>query len=271
MALKYKREDPMTEISWWYNKEAYLMTYRAKLMPVRGEKFGKVLPEHAMEPPPLAKTVGRPKVKRNREKDEANRRQGEWAASRRGTIMTCIICSELDHNSRTCKVGAEGNVEDVSCSTPQPTQEGEHESEFVFMPTPRVPRHQTEPFGDGSEHESDPTLMTKIISEDQTRLLMRQNQLMSTGTRVISLRGDHTGVSYPTDLPYTPTKFTCKGKDAVTENQLEVARQKKVGKLILVVVGSCRSLTLLLDIFFQQPKLVSLSWLLKIEMLVFVN
>ncbi|XP_019265332.1 PREDICTED: uncharacterized protein LOC109242912 [Nicotiana attenuata] len=38
-ALKYKKEDPMTEISWWHSKEAYLMTYKAKLMPVRGEKF----------------------------------------------------------------------------------------------------------------------------------------------------------------------------------------------------------------------------------------
>ncbi|XP_070038434.1 uncharacterized protein [Nicotiana tomentosiformis] len=173
-ALKYKREDPMTEISWWHSKEAYLMTYRAKLMPVRGEKFWKVLPEHAMDPPPLAKTVGKPKVKRNREKDEANKRQGDWAASRRGARMTCNICGELDHNSRTCKVGAEGNIEDVSCPAPQPTQEGKYESEFVFMPTPRVPRHQTEPFGDGSEHESDPALMPKIISEDQIRLLIRQ-------------------------------------------------------------------------------------------------
>ncbi|XP_016444100.2 uncharacterized protein LOC107769408 [Nicotiana tabacum] len=38
-ALKYEKEDPMTEISWWHNKEAYPMTYRDKLMPVRGEKF----------------------------------------------------------------------------------------------------------------------------------------------------------------------------------------------------------------------------------------
>nr|XP_009772460.1 PREDICTED: uncharacterized protein LOC104222839 [Nicotiana sylvestris] len=68
-ALKYERGDPMTKISWCYSKEAYLMTYRAKLMPVKGEKFWKVLSEHAMDPPPLAKIVGRPKVKRNREKD----------------------------------------------------------------------------------------------------------------------------------------------------------------------------------------------------------
>nr|XP_016451074.1 PREDICTED: uncharacterized protein LOC107775810 [Nicotiana tabacum] len=40
-ALKYEKDDPMTEISWWHSKEAYLMTYRAKLMPLRGEKFWK--------------------------------------------------------------------------------------------------------------------------------------------------------------------------------------------------------------------------------------
>lgn len=53
------------------------MTYKVKLMPVRGEKFWKVLAEHALEPHALVKTVGRPKVKRNREKDEACKSQGE--------------------------------------------------------------------------------------------------------------------------------------------------------------------------------------------------
>lgn len=77
------------------------MTYRAKLLRVRGKKFWKVLSEHAIEPPPLVKTVRRPKVKKNRENEEANKRQGEWDASRRGTRMTCSNCRSLDYNSRT--------------------------------------------------------------------------------------------------------------------------------------------------------------------------
>lgn len=47
------------------------MVYRHKLQPVRGEKFWKVEPHQAMEPPTLAKMVGTPKVKRTRENDEA--------------------------------------------------------------------------------------------------------------------------------------------------------------------------------------------------------
>lgn len=53
------------------------MTYRAKLMPVRGEQFWNVLPEHTMDPPELVKTVGIPKTKTTREKDAAIKRAGE--------------------------------------------------------------------------------------------------------------------------------------------------------------------------------------------------
>lgn len=69
-------------------------------MPVRGEKFWKILPEHAMEPPELVKIVGRPKVKRTREKNEESKRQGEWSHSRKKTIMTCSKCGSSDHNAR---------------------------------------------------------------------------------------------------------------------------------------------------------------------------
>ncbi|KAG5591342.1 hypothetical protein H5410_041856 [Solanum commersonii] len=57
---------------------------------------------------------------------------------------------------------------------------------------------------------------------------MRMNQQRATGNRVISFRGDHAGISEPTDLPYSPTNLTWKGKEAVTGNQLERERQKKI-------------------------------------------
>ncbi|KAH0736875.1 hypothetical protein KY285_012582 [Solanum tuberosum] len=82
-AMLYQKIEPKNEINWWYSKEAYLMTYRAKLMPVRGEQFWNVLPEHAIDPPDLVKTVGRPKTKRTREKNAAIKRAGEWAHSRK--------------------------------------------------------------------------------------------------------------------------------------------------------------------------------------------
>ncbi|XP_060211541.1 uncharacterized protein LOC132638791 [Lycium barbarum] len=102
-AMMYKKLDPLSEMSWWYSKEAFLLTYKNKLQPVRGEKFWKVGPSQAMEPPELVKRPGRPKIKRVREKDEAIKRQGEWASSRKGRIMTCNNCREPSHNVKGCK------------------------------------------------------------------------------------------------------------------------------------------------------------------------
>ncbi|XP_019250957.1 PREDICTED: uncharacterized protein LOC109229862 [Nicotiana attenuata] len=58
-AILHDSGDPMTEINWWYSKEAFLLTYRHKIHPVRGEKFWKIEPSQAMEPPELVKLVGR--------------------------------------------------------------------------------------------------------------------------------------------------------------------------------------------------------------------
>ncbi|XP_049397147.1 uncharacterized protein LOC125861247 [Solanum stenotomum] len=102
-AMLYNKLDPLSEMSWWYSKEAFLLTYRHKLQPVRSEKFWKVNPHQAMEPPDLVKMVGRPKTKRVRKKDEAIKRQGEWASSRKGRVMTCNNCGEPNHNSKGCK------------------------------------------------------------------------------------------------------------------------------------------------------------------------
>lgn len=65
-ALIHKKVNPLTEVHWWYSKEAYMRVYKHKMQPVRGEKFWKVEPHHAMEPPPLVKLVGRPRVKNKR-------------------------------------------------------------------------------------------------------------------------------------------------------------------------------------------------------------
>ncbi|KAH0671163.1 hypothetical protein KY289_025656 [Solanum tuberosum] len=243
-ALCYKNIEPRDEISWWYTKEAYLKTYEAKLLPMRGEQFWQVLPEHAMDPPDLVKTVGRPKFKRDREKNAAIKRAGEWSHSRKGTKMTCSKCGSQAHNARSCKASEEGcisslkrkrgrtdeeeqneEVFDVNSSAPQLTQEG-FESDIS---APR--QRQYEPFGPTRELESDPVLRPRIIFEELTRLKMRQNQQTRSVNRVITFRGDHRGVSEPTDLPYSPTKVTWKGKEAMTSNQLERAREKKVGKL----------------------------------------
>jgi len=117
---------------------------------------------------------------------------------------------------------AHGEDYDVNSSAPRPTQD----EEYHFMSS-----LQYEPFGPAREPESDPDIRPQVISENRTKLKMRMNQQRATGNRVISFRGDHTGISEPTDLPYSPTNLTWKGKEDVTGNQLERERQKKVDKL----------------------------------------
>ncbi|XP_019248779.1 PREDICTED: uncharacterized protein LOC109228049 [Nicotiana attenuata] len=59
-ALLYKRIDSLTKMHWFHSKEACLLTCKHKSQPVRGEKFWKVDPSQAMEPPELVKLAGRP-------------------------------------------------------------------------------------------------------------------------------------------------------------------------------------------------------------------
>ncbi|XP_055827903.1 uncharacterized protein LOC129896104 [Solanum dulcamara] len=172
------------------------MTYMAKLMPVRGEKFWNVLPEHAMDPPDLVKTVGRPNIKRTRENDASIKRAGEWAHSRKGTKLTCSKCGLSTHNARTCKLGEEEqeatlkkkrarteedekeveevheHLYDINSSSPRPTQE----EEYHFMPTPTLTKQRYEPFGPAREPESDPNIRPQVISEHLTKLKMRMNK-----------------------------------------------------------------------------------------------
>ncbi|XP_009786802.1 uncharacterized protein [Nicotiana sylvestris] len=101
-AFLYKKQDPTLGIHWWYSKQAWQLVYQHKLQPVRGKRFWKVEPHQAMDPTPLAKMVGRPKVKRSREKDEARKRQGQWSTSRKGLQMNCSFCGQPNHNKRRC-------------------------------------------------------------------------------------------------------------------------------------------------------------------------
>nr|XP_009766904.1 PREDICTED: uncharacterized protein LOC104218175 [Nicotiana sylvestris]XP_016478218.1 PREDICTED: uncharacterized protein LOC107799595 [Nicotiana tabacum] len=83
-AMLYKNIDTLTGMHWWFSKEAYLLTYKNKLQPVPGENFWKIEPSQKMEPPDFVMMADRPKVKRDREKNEAIKRQGGWSLSRKG-------------------------------------------------------------------------------------------------------------------------------------------------------------------------------------------
>lgn len=70
-----------------------------------------------------------------------------------------------------------------------------------------------------------------MISEARTRLQAKKMQQQPTGTKRIGFKGDETGVSMPTYLPYSPRKLAWKGKVAMTSSQLTVEKEKRIGKL----------------------------------------
>ncbi|KAL2897879.1 Glucose-6-phosphate isomerase [Bienertia sinuspersici] len=79
--------------------------YAARLLDARGDerrlcyiiKAGEFnLPK--LQPPPMARTVGRPIKSRKRGKDEPRK-------AKRSTILKCRKCSFLGHNSRICQGG----------------------------------------------------------------------------------------------------------------------------------------------------------------------
>ncbi|KAK6780248.1 hypothetical protein RDI58_022432 [Solanum bulbocastanum] len=181
--------------------------------------------EHVMYPPNLVKSMGRTKTKRTREKDATIKRVGEWAHSRKGTKITCREQGATLKKKRGRTEEEPEEEVDVNSSAPNPTQDEK------FMPTPGLSQQQYEPFGPSREPKSGPDIRPQLISENGTKLKMRIHQQRETRNRVISFRGDHAGISEPTDLSYSPTKLTWKGKEIVTGNQLEKERQKKVGKL----------------------------------------
>ncbi|KAH0697520.1 hypothetical protein KY289_015002 [Solanum tuberosum] len=229
-AMEHKKMIPKKEIHWYYSNEAALAVYKHKLQPVRGEPFWKCDPLHAIEPPELVKLVGRPKLMREREKDEAVKRQGVWKQIRKGKMMTCSNCGEQNHNARGCEKGKkrqlrgglvdedEASEEDINCTAPQQTQESQFEyaSSSSYFPV-------------DEDDDEDPRLRPRTISEEAflTRLRKKQNPHEPIGSRLIGFRGDKFGVSKPTNLPIGPTGLTWNGQGAVTTNQLQKLRPRR--------------------------------------------
>ncbi|KAH0695221.1 hypothetical protein KY290_021866 [Solanum tuberosum] len=204
-ALTHKKVDPITEIHWWYSKEAYMLTYKNKMRPVRGQKFWKVDHSSAMLPHDVVKQLGRPKMKRNREPNEARKRKGEWSRSRKGTQMTCSNCGEPNHNVRGCY------------------KAGTQESTF----RPQAATQEFEPYGPNVEDKEDPALRPMVICESELRAEKLKTKVVPTGARKIQFYGDHTGASVLTNLPYSPVKTTWKGKKL---SLLDMCRYRQIRK-----------------------------------------
>ncbi|KAK6796206.1 hypothetical protein RDI58_003907 [Solanum bulbocastanum] len=143
-------------------------------------------------PKKLVKLVRRPKIMREREKNEVVKRQGVWKQTRKGKVMTCSNCQEQNHNARGCEKAKQGK---------QPTK-----------------KQRKQPFKKGKEtvaedDDEDHRLRPRKISEEAflIRLRNRQNPQKPIGSRVIGFRGDKYGVSEPTNLPIAPPGLTWNG------------------------------------------------------------
>ncbi|KAK4338377.1 hypothetical protein RND71_042864 [Anisodus tanguticus] len=202
-----------------------------------------------MDPPDIAKSVGRHKIKGNKEADEARKRKGEWSLPRRGISMTCSKCGEENHNARGCfKDGGEsstkrkqkGGSNNASSSTvgnddwleeyfnfDVATEAMTQESQQTFDSS-QATTQQSQAYGPDIGHEEDPELRPKIVSESQTRLKARKLQVRPpTGTRRIQFIEGEDRVSMPTNLPYSPTKITWRGNAALTPSQLATQAIRK--------------------------------------------
>ncbi|KAH0698892.1 hypothetical protein KY284_013107 [Solanum tuberosum] len=77
-------------------------------------------------------------------------------------------------------------------------------------------------------HDSDPTIRPMVVLEN-TIFRARQKGPIPSGTWIINFVGDHNGVCVPSNLLYSPTNLTWKGKTALSQGQLEMQnRQKKL-------------------------------------------
>ncbi|XP_016582287.2 uncharacterized protein LOC107879869 [Capsicum annuum] len=227
--LIHKKVIPETKIHWWYTKEAYILTYKHKMQPVRGERSWKVEASHAMLPPDVVKQVGRPKWKRDREPDKARKRKGEWSQSRKGTQMTCRNCDESNQNAKGCC--KEKSTENASMKGKSPMMESNSQSRIVGQEDDlqqiQVATQDFEPYGPNVGNEEDPPLRPMVYPESKSWVEKLMARSVPTGTRKISFTGDHTGVSVPTNLSYSPVKTTWKGKKAVSSGQLQMEAKKK--------------------------------------------
>ncbi|KAH0649281.1 hypothetical protein KY285_034529 [Solanum tuberosum] len=180
-ALLHERINPLTEINWYHSKEAFLLTYKHKLQPMRGEFFWKIDPLQVMEPPEFVKLAGRPRTKRVRQKDEALKRQGEWAVSRKVRVMTCSNCGEPNHNVR----GSAKSKNEKMLATGKGKKkqrkrglvdEGEpfQTEESINLTAPQETQNNQSNMLSDYEYDEDPCLHPTIISETLTRLQMRQ-------------------------------------------------------------------------------------------------
>nr|XP_033512281.1 uncharacterized protein LOC117276965 [Nicotiana tomentosiformis] len=91
-----------------------------------------------------------------------------------------------------------------------------------------------EPYGLEVDNEEDPPLWPVVVSETQSRIERGNLRGPITGAKEIRFTGDHTGASTPTNLLYSPTKPTWKGKAAISSGQVQLEARKRNTKMMAI-------------------------------------
>ncbi|KAG5588220.1 hypothetical protein H5410_048654 [Solanum commersonii] len=139
-AFMHKNVVPETQIHWFYSKEAYLLTYKHKIQPVRGIQFWNVDPAQAMEPPDMIKTIGRPKKKRDRTTDEARKRKGLYLVPVRVMYPMPCFCKQMQTTTYAIVKGSyvsnpQNQQENKEKLTPQVENVGAFQKLPMVMPS----------------------------------------------------------------------------------------------------------------------------------------
>lgn len=90
------------------------------------------------------------------------------------------------------------------------------------------------PYGPEVGDDESPPLRPMVVSETQTRLESRKTMQTSENveSRKIKFRGDYTGTTNPTSLPFEPVKCTRMGSEAMTISQLLAEVKLKMTKMM---------------------------------------
>ncbi|KAM3266390.1 hypothetical protein P3L10_003384 [Capsicum annuum] len=126
--------------------------------------------------------------------------------------MTCINCGEPNHNAKGCykeKSGENASRKEKRSIMGSNSQsriiEEEHDLEQIQIAT-----QDFEPYSPDFGNKEDSPLRSMVYPESEFWVEKLMTRGIPTGTRKISFTGDHTGVSMPTNLPYSLVKTTWK-------------------------------------------------------------
>ena len=102
-AICYSRQPVEEFVHPYFTKEAYLRAHTNMIHPILDHTMWNLVPGEPLQPSPLRRKRGRPRISRRRGADEPTAGQGE---SKRSHTLRCKKCKEVGHNSRTCQGGA---------------------------------------------------------------------------------------------------------------------------------------------------------------------